>query len=92
MNLSTQTTPAPLAPLTVSSEPWPGDIRLVIHVQPDADLGAIDVHLGLGKGTRGKGKRAADDDALYVSTLYRMAQHIFEYASAYDQAAREDRA
>ncbi len=91
MALSTQTTPATPGPLTVSSEPWPGDIRLVLHVQPDADLGFINVQLGLGRGTKGRGKRAGDDHMLYVATLYKLAQHLSQYASEYDEALREDR-
>src|SRR5579871_1221326 len=81
-----ESTPVTDQQLVVSTAPWPGDVRLVVHAQPDAEPGMIDVRLGLGRGTRGKGQRPGDDHDLYVATLHNMAEHITAYANAYDAA------
>ncbi len=51
------TAPALPAPPLVDDAPWPGDTRLIMHVQPGAPVGFADVRLGMGRGTKGKGQR-----------------------------------
>ncbi len=82
----------PTTPLQVSDAPWPGDTRLVMHVQPGAPLGFADVRLGMGRGTKGKGTRPGDDAALIVATLRRLSEHLKEYAQAYEAAYLQDTA
>ncbi len=78
------------APLLVSNAPWPGDTRLIMHVQPGAPLGFADVRLGMGRGTKGKGQRPGDDPALIVATLLRLAAHLAQYALDYESACLQD--
>jgi hypothetical protein len=72
----------------VSSQPRPGDVRLVVHAEPGAALGCIDVQLGFGRGSAGPGQPA--DHARYVATLYRMAAHLVTYCDGYVAALLED--
>jgi len=88
MTIMHTTTPA--TPLLVSDAPWPGDTRLVMHVQPGAPLGFADVRLGMGRGTKGKGLRPGDDAALIVATLLRLAAHLAQYALDYEAACHQD--
>lgn len=83
------TTPA-TRPLQVSSAPRPSDVRLLVHVAPDAVLGCIDVQLGYGKGSAGRGRRPRDDARRYADTLRRIANHLRAYAADYEAAAQED--
>jgi len=87
MNTSTTTA---TTPLQVSDAPWPGDTRLVMHVQPGAPVGFADVRLGMGRGTKGKGQRPGDDPTLIVATLRRLSEHLKEYAQAYEAAYLQD--
>ncbi len=77
-------------PLQVTSAPRPGDARLLVHVAPDAPLGCIDVQLGYGKGSAGRGRRPLDDARRYADTLRRIATHLTAYAADYEDAALED--
>src|SRR5690348_11304933 len=81
---------ARLAVLQVSTAPRVGDVRLVVHAQPDAPLGHIDVQLGLGRGSKGRGQRVADDATLHVATVRRLVAHLQAYATDYEAAAAED--
>ena len=78
------------APLLVSDAPWPGDTRLIMHVQPGAPLGFADVRLGMGRGTKGKGQRPGDDPALIIATLRRHSEHLAQYAQDYEAACLQD--
>jgi len=80
--------PALPAPLQVSDAPWPGDTRLIMHVQPGAPVGFADVRLG--RGTKGKGQRPGDDPTLIIATLRRLSEHLKEYAQAYEAAYLQD--
>ncbi len=82
--------PALPALLQVSDAPWPGDTRLIMNVQPGAPVGFADVRLGLGRGTKGKGQRPGDNPALIAATLHRLAEHLEEYAQAYEAAYLHD--
>ncbi len=84
--VSYSTTP-PTRPLQVSSAPRKSDIRLSVHVAPGAPLGACEVVLGLGRGSKGKGQRAGDDHALHVAAVRRLAEDLKAYAQDYEQAA-----
>ncbi len=86
----TLATTTPAAPLQVTSAPRPGDARLLVHVAPDAPLGCIDVQLGYGKGSAGRGRRPLDDARRYAATLRRIAAHLSAYAADYEAAAHED--
>jgi len=77
-------------PLQVTSAPRPGDARLLVHVAPDAPLGCIEVQLGYGKGSAGRGRRPLDDARRYAAILRRIAAHLSAYASDYEAAATED--
>lgn len=83
------TTPA-TRPLQVTSAPRPGDVRLLVHVAPDAPLGCIEVQLGYGRGSAGPGRRPLDDARRYGDTLRRIANHLRAYAADYEAAALED--
>ncbi len=89
MTQSTTTSPHSYstAPLQVCTAPWPSDIRLSIHVAPGAPLGACEVVLGLGRGSKGKGTRPGDDHALHVAAVRRLAEDLKAYAHEYEQAA-----
>ncbi len=76
-----------MAPLQVSTVPRENDIRLSIQVAPGAPLGACEVVLGLGRGSKGKGTRPGDDHALHVVTVRALAAHLLAYAAHYEQAA-----
>jgi len=80
-------TPPPTRPLQVSTAPRENDIRLSVHVAPGAPLGACEVQLGLGRGSKGKGQRAGDDHALHVASVRRLAEDLKAYAHDYEQAA-----
>ncbi len=86
---SYSTTP-PTALLQVCDAPWPGDTRLVMHVQPGAPVGFADVRLGMGRGTKGKGQRPGDDPALIIATLRRLSEHLAQYAQDYEAACLQD--
>jgi len=73
------------APLQVSIAPRPSDLRLSIHVAPGAPLGACEVVLGLGRGS--KGTRPGGDHALHVAAVRRLAEDLRAYAHDYEQAA-----
>ncbi len=90
MHKSPTAAPAVGALLQVSDAPWPGDIRLVMSVQPGAPVGFADVRLGLGRGTKGKGQRPGDDAALIVATLHRLSEHLAQYAQDYEAACLQD--
>lgn len=92
MSLHTRLIPATPAtrPLQVSSAPRPSDVRLLVHVAPDAPLGCIDVQMGYGRGSAGRGRRPLDDARRYADTLRRIANHLRAYAAAYEAAAHED--
>ncbi len=89
MHTTTPATPT-TTPLQVSDAPWPGDTRLVMFVQTGAPVGFADVRLGLGRGTKGKGQRPGDDPTLIIATLRRLAEHLKEYAQAYEAAYLQD--
>ncbi len=72
--------PPPTGPLQVSTAPRPSDIRLSVHVAPGAPLGACEVQLGLGRGSKGKGQRPGDDHALHVAAVRRLAEDLKAYA------------
>jgi len=74
-------------PLQVTSAPRENDIRLSVLVAPGAPLGACEVVLGLGRGSKGKGQRAGDDHALHVAAVRRLAEDLRAYAHDYEQAA-----
>jgi len=84
------TAPALPTPLQVSDAPWPGDTRLVMHVQPGAPVGFADVRLGMGRGTKGKGQRPGDNPALIIATLRRLSEHLAQYAQDYEAACLQD--
>lgn len=73
--------------LHVSTRPLPGDVRVTIHVQPGAALGMVDVALGLGQGSKGRGLRVGDDPAVHAAVLYRLAAHVAQYARDFAGAA-----
>ncbi len=74
-------------PLQVSTAPRENDVRLHVALAPDAPLGQCDVHLGLGRGSRGKGARVGDDAAVHVVTVRAIATHLLAYATEFEQAA-----
>ncbi len=74
-------------PLRVSTAPRQGDLRLALHVDPQAPLGQCDVQLGLGRGSKGKGTRPGYDHALHVAAVRRLAEDLKAYAHDYEQAA-----
>jgi len=74
-------------PLQVSTAPRENDIRLSVLVAPGAPLGACEVQLGLGRGSKGKGQRAGDDHALHVAAVRRLAEDLKAYAHDYERAA-----
>jgi len=74
-------------PLQVSTTPRASDIRLSVHVAPGAPLGACEVVLGLGRGSKGKGARPGDDHALHVAAVRRLAEDLAAYAHDYELAA-----
>jgi len=76
-----------MAPLRVSTAPRENDIRLSVHVAPGAPLGACEVVLGLGRGSKGKGQRAGNNHALHVAAVRRLAEDLAAYAHDYEQAA-----
>ncbi len=80
-------TPPPTRPLQVSTAPRENDIRLSVHVAPGAPLGACEVVLGLGRGSKGKGTRPGDDHALHVAAVRRLAEDLKAYCHDYEQAA-----
>jgi len=84
--VSYSTTP-PTRPLQVSTAPRENDIRLSVLVAPGAPLGACEVVLGLGRGSKGKGTRPGDDHALHVAAVRRLAEDLRAYAYDYEQAA-----
>ena len=67
-------------------DPDPKEVRLVVHAPLDTQPGQIDVRLGFGRGSAGPGRRPADDTALYVATLRRLAMHLLKYDADYEQA------
>ncbi len=67
-------------------DPDPKEVRLVVHAPLDTQPAQIDVRLGFGRGSAGPGRRPADDTALYVATLRRLAMHLLKYAADYEQA------
>jgi len=87
MHKTTHATTPPTKPLQVSTAPRPTDIRLSVHVAPGAPLGACEVVLGLGRGSKGKGTRPGDDHALHVAAVRRLAEDLKAYAHEYEQAA-----
>jgi len=87
---TTAAAPALPALLQVSDAPWPGDTRLVMHVQPGAPVGFADVRLGMGRGTKGRGQRPGDDHAIIVATLRRLSEHLAQYALDYEAACLQD--
>jgi len=90
MSLHPTLATTPAAPLQVTSAPQPSDVRLLVHVAPDAPLGCIDVQLGYGRGSAGRGRRSLDDARRYADTLRRIANHLRAYAADYEAAAHED--
>jgi hypothetical protein len=81
---------ATAAPLQISHTPRLGDIRLVASVAPDAPRGHIDVLVGLGRGSKGRGQRIGDDPAAHVAAVREVALHLWRYARDYEAAARAD--
>ncbi len=79
MQNTVHTAPPATPRLQVSTQPLPGDIRLLVHVAVDAPLGLVELQLGRGKGNKGRGERIGDDPAVHVATrpLSDVAQEAF---------------
>ncbi len=76
-----------MTPLQVSTAPRENDIRLSVLVAPGAPLGACEVVLGLGRGSKGKGTHPGNDHALHVAAVRRLAEDLAAYAHDYERAA-----
>ncbi len=77
-------------PLQISSQTFPNDIKLTMHMAPNAPLGHIDLDLGLGSGSKGRGTRIANNAALHVVLVRRAAAHLVAYANGFELEAAAD--
>ncbi len=69
------------------STPRPQDWKLVAWMAPDDAAGVIEIQLGMGKGSGGRGRAPLAGDR-YTDALRRFANSILLYARDYDAVAR----
>ena len=79
-----------IAPVAVSHRAFQNDIRLILKAQPGDPIGFVDVELGLGKGSKGKGNRPGNDTLTFIEALKTMSQHLVAYINDFESAARAD--